>query len=201
MATPPIIPIVEPKATQGVTIIGEDGQTLLIADATVTETHQRNAKITQYPRENDSPASNHIQPEQPDVTIDFIVSKTSLRVRGGINRDSEAFELLESLQVNSRLVTLVTSLKVYESMGLASLRAPRSSANGQKLLAQTKWQRLETVTTQTTQIPADLIAPAARASAKDEDDTADQVQGGGDVQTQKKTLLKSLANAGANAID
>ena len=174
MATGPIV--IEPRARQGLTILDENLEVLLTCDATVNERHEANARITEYPRENLSPASDHIQPEQLKLSADIIVTPTSLipgLARRG--RDRDAFELLRSLQENRRVVTLVTSLRVYTNMALKSMSAPRSNGVGQALSASTSWHQIEVANTQTATIPANVIAALARSSAKGKDKTKDQV--------------------------
>jgi len=174
MASPPIV--IEPRATRGMTILDDNLEVILVCDATVQEKHNAKARITQYPREDRSPASDHIQPEQLMLDADIIVSPTSLipgEARRG--RDRDAYEVLRALQTQGRTVTLVTSLRVYTGMALGSCIATRTSQTGQVLEAATSWQQIEVANTQATTIPASVIAAVARSSGKGKDKTKDQV--------------------------
>jgi len=191
MAAGPIVPILEARATQGLTIIN-DGLAILVADATVQEKHSTQVNITDFPREDLSPASDHIQPLPAVVSTEIIVSKTSLVAQGGINRDRDAYEVLRRIQTARLTVTLNSSLRVWENMGLQTLDVVRDSQTGQKLLASCTWKQVTPVSTVQTDIPANIIRSSARASGKTEDPTADQVKDDNGSPARKRTLAKRL---------
>lgn len=104
-------------------------------DASFSESHVREADLTEFPVENGSPITDHRRRRPLEVSIEFGVSDTpigeALAARaapfeeGGLGQNilpsEEALVFLERLDEDGRSVLLSTKLRVYEDMVLTSL--------------------------------------------------------------------------------
>ncbi len=115
-------------------------------DASLSESHQFASEVTQFPVEDGSVITDHIQNKPDEVSINGFVTNTPVRsfatigaaidlVRSsGISGRTElAFEALERIHRDRELVTIVTNLKTYADMALQSLTVPRNAAIGDVL--------------------------------------------------------------------
>lgn len=184
--------------TQGLVILDDAGEVVLVAEATVQEQHASPASITAYPRERRGQASDHIQPEQATVSTQLIITSTPLLDEADPGRPAAAYERLRRLQSERATVTLITSLLVYEQMGLASVGTPRSAGQGDCVLLDCQWRQIEVVETRTRAVPASILAALTRPSGKDKDKTKDQVKPEGD--TAKAARKKTAAKGGLDAL-
>ena len=121
-----MVQLLRPRATTGLTIL-EDGVPILIADATVSESHRQQASVTMHPREVGTDIADHIQPKLPEISANLIFSATPLNQPGTEGRIASVYDTLTRLQTERRLVTLVTTLRVYEGVALTDLSAPVSA--------------------------------------------------------------------------
>lgn len=169
-----MIQLIRPRATSGMTII-EDGVPVLVADATVSEGHRQSADVTMHPREIGTDVADHIQPKLPELSAQLVYSATPLDQTALPGRVESAFDFLRRLQTERRLVTLVTSLGVYEGVALVELNAPRTAQTGQALIVDTTWRLLRLVSTQTVQIPPEILRGIVRPSGQTKPVTKDQV--------------------------
>lgn len=105
----------------------------VVLDATLTEDHQYNARVTNYPVENGKIISDHIINEPETVQITGIVTDTPLAILSSFNRSINAFNRLIQIHNNRERVTVVTGIKVYTDMVMTSLQVPRNVQTGQSL--------------------------------------------------------------------
>lgn len=198
-----MVQLLRPRATTGMTII-VDGVPVLVADATVTESHTREAVVTMHPRETGSDIADHIQPKLPEISAQLIYSATPLNQTALPGRVEAAYNYLLRLQEERTLVTIVTTLAVYEGVALVSLSAPVSAQTGQALVVDTRWRLVRTVSTQQVQIPAGILRGVVRPSGQTKPNTKDQVSDPSastqasldEVKQQRRSLLFGLARAG-----
>ena len=190
------------QATTGAVILDGD-EVVLIADCTVQEQHTADADITQYPRERRVAASDHIQPKPLPLKTTLMITSTPLLEEGDPSRPAAAYERLRRLQVEGRSVTIITSLLIYEQMGLESVSTPRSAAQGDAVVLDCSWRQMPTVDTRSVAVPAGILAALTRPSGKDKDKTKDQVAPPGEASTKarKKTAAVALRDAGASGLE
>lgn len=105
----------------------------VVLDATLTEDHQYNARVTNYPVENGRIISDHIINEPETVQITGIVTDTPLAILSSFNRSINAFNRLIQIHNNRERVTVVTGIKVYTNMVMTTLQVPRNVQTGQSL--------------------------------------------------------------------
>lgn len=111
-------------------------------DATLTEDHQYNSRVTSYPIEDGTIISDHIINEPETLSITGIVSDTPLAFLPPFNRSSDAFNRLVRIQNNKERITVVTGIKVYTNMVITSLQVPRNTQTGQSLTFIIELQKL-----------------------------------------------------------
>jgi hypothetical protein len=180
-----------------------DSVPILIADATISEGHRRSAKLTSHPREVGTDFADHYQPELPEVTAQLVFSATPLEIIASPGRSEAAYETLLRLQTERTLVTLVTTLGLYEGAALVELSAPRSATTGQAVIVDTTWRLAPVVSTQTVQIPAGILRGILRPSGQTKPTTKDQVsdpsaatvESAEAVKAKRSSLLFGLATA------
>ncbi len=111
-------------------------------DASLSESHQFTSEVTQFPVEDGSVITDHIQNKPDKLDINGFVTNTPVRFLGSVDlirtsgdsgRTELAFEALERIHRDRELVTIVTNLKTYEDMALESLTVPRNATIGDVL--------------------------------------------------------------------
>lgn len=197
-----MVQLLRPRATTGLTIL-EDGVPILIADATVSESHRQQASVTMHPREVGTDIADHIQPKLPEISANLIFSATPLNQPGTEGRIASVYDTLTRLQTERRLVTLVTTLRVYEGVALTDLSAPVSAQTGEALVVDTTWRLVRTVSTQQVAIPAAILRGLVRPSGQTKPTTKDQVSdpnaatmdAAAQTVEQRRSILLGLARA------
>lgn len=102
-------------------------------DVTITEQHRYNSRVTNYPVEDGTIVSDHIINEPDTLTLQALVSDSPLNILALPNRSVDVFNRLVDIQQRRELVTVVTGLKIYDSMAITSLDVPRNLETGQSL--------------------------------------------------------------------
>lgn len=197
-----MVQLLRPRATTGLTIL-EDGVPILTADATVSESHRQQASVTMHPREVGTDIADHIQPKLPEVTANLIFSATPLNQPAVEGRIASVYDTLTRLQTERRLVTLVTTLRVYEGVALTDLSAPVSAQTGEALVVDTTWRLVRTVSTQQVAIPAAILRGLVRPSGQTKPTTKDQasdpnaatMDAAAQTVEQRRSVLLGLARA------
>ena len=105
----------------------------VVLDATLTEDHEYNSRVTNYPVEDGRIISDHIINEPETVQITGVVTDTPLAILSSFNRSINAFNRLIQIHTNRERVTVVTGIKVYTNMVMTSLQVPRNVQTGQSL--------------------------------------------------------------------
>lgn len=111
-------------------------------DATLTEDHTYNARVTSYPVENGMIISDHIINEPETVRITGIVSDTPINILSQFNRSTDAFLRLVRIHDLKERITVVTGIKVYTDMVMTSLQVPRNIQTGQSLTFSIELQKV-----------------------------------------------------------
>lgn len=102
-------------------------------DATLSEDHSYNSRVTNYPVEDGRIISDHVINEPETLQITGIVSDTPLSILAPFNRSVDAFNRLVRIHSNRERITVVTGIKVYTDMVMTSLQVPRNVQTGQSL--------------------------------------------------------------------
>lgn len=109
-------------------------------DATVTETLAVETDITDHPVERGVNVADHIRLKPCTLTIEFWISNQPPVVSdqlptGYQTRSGSAFDYLYGLAANGQLVTVTTSQRTWENMGLLRLQPSHTAAEGDALHA------------------------------------------------------------------
>jgi hypothetical protein len=105
----------------------------LTLDASLSESHQKDAEVTEHPVELGADISDHFRPKQDQLQIEGVVSNTPLRGTADSARAQTAYETLVRLRKTGQMLTVVTPLESYENMALISLVVPRDPKLGEVL--------------------------------------------------------------------
>lgn len=155
-------------------------------DASLTETHEASSEITSHPVEQGSAISDHSRPLPESVTLDCLITNTpfvgsgtrivegagGVKVtsatqedapRGAGQRGRDSYLRLLKLKDDGALLTLITSLRTYDSMAIESISAPRSTETFDAVRFSVKLKRIRIVTNRQTRV---VTAKAKNAQPK-----------------------------------
>jgi hypothetical protein len=123
-------------------------------DAFVEEGHERSAQVTRYPIEDGSNISDHVIHDPDRLSINGVVGPSSIYSKNiqqetSTNRVLDCYLKLEELTQKGEPVTVVTGLKVYDSMIIESFSVQRNAQNGGSLDFTMSLSRIKTVKSQT----------------------------------------------------
>ena len=109
-------------------------------DVTVSETHEYNAKATQFPVEDGSTITDHIINDPIQVQMEGFVTNNPIVLttgfdenvdRGaGSNKDELALAALMDIRDKREPIDIVTGMRKYSSMAMISLSIPRDAGTG-----------------------------------------------------------------------
>lgn len=147
-----------------------------VVDAFVSETHQYDSEVTEFPVEQGSAISDNIRPKPVIVTVEGIVSDTPIGrivdARNGASTDGSAFvgtndqataiqranaqttpstdALTAMLAIRDarQPVTIVTTLTRFENMVMTGFSVPRDSTTGAALRFSATFQQITIVSNQ-----------------------------------------------------
>lgn len=154
---------------------------VIIVDATVGGSHDGSATVTDHPVEEGSDVSDHSRPEPDRLTLDCIVSNTTLSAREqrivqqgdyrfattvpGLDpeRARQAYDWLRDIKDTGRLIDVVTALRSYERMAIESMSVPISSAYADALRFSLRLKQVRIVKNKLTRI---VVAEDSRAQPK-----------------------------------
>lgn len=188
-------------------------------DASVKESHEFTAEVTENEIEDGSIISDHIRLKNPSITIEGFISDAPVKILGlapstddflGAARDFEsgdkgAFEglvkaekkgpkdawiYLEQLMKARTPFSIVTSLRRYENVVLTKLSAPRSVENGRSLAFSAELKQITIVKTQTVKIPAYKLQKGGAAnSGQSKNDLGKQATKGASAEQEDNSSL------------
>lgn len=163
-------------ATRGVTLIFPpvspfNGAAIQI-DCTLSQSHDREAIVTEHPVETGASVSDSIRPQPRRLSLSGVQTTTPLDWPGrtedvddglhdGPARMSYLQTLLETMRTRGQVIQVQTGLDLYKNMALRSLRFPREPGLGDNLFFSLDLQEIVFATAQTVRVPG-----SARASAK-----------------------------------
>lgn len=142
-----------------------------LIDAALSETHRRDSEVTEFPVESGSDLTDHIRQLPVELEIEGIVSNTPIGTvallrdldgGGGVLPVDEAIAHLERIWERRQLVTVQTSLKLYERMAMLKLEIPRDRKTGKALRFTTSFRQIRIITNQRTPIRVDPVGAGKR---------------------------------------
>lgn len=162
-----------------VTWLLDDGQEQsILFDATVRDSHESSATITEHPVDEGANISDHIRPDLDQVTLQVVVSNTPivspidhndgvvgtqqqvelgsgamasanvLVFDGAVTRVRSVYEALLDLKNSGTLVNVLTSLREYESMGIKRISPIREAKSGNSLVATVEFKQIRVVSSE-----------------------------------------------------
>lgn len=114
-------------------------------DATLSEDHSFTAKATQFPLENGSFVSDHVEVAPIRLNIRGVISDTPLNVLSDFNRSIDNFNRLTRLFETKAVLSVITGIRVYQNMVMTSLNVPRDVETGQSLTFEIDLQEMRFV--------------------------------------------------------
>lgn len=132
-----------------------------LIDVSLTEEHEFDSDVTEYPVESGADISDNIRPRPLRVMMEGVVSATPLPsivaarptrtnvinedVQVGVNPAVDAYQLLVAIRDQREPVTIRTSLDTYKNMALESLSIPRDAGTGDALRFRATFRQIRTV--------------------------------------------------------
>jgi hypothetical protein len=119
-------------------------------DAFITESHSRNASVTDYPLEDGSTISDHYNIAPDELSISGVIGPVSIYDENDPgNRVLDSYEALRKIVDDKLPITIVSGLRVYENMMITSFECPREAADGQGLVFNMTARQISIVQSQT----------------------------------------------------
>ncbi len=137
---------------------------VLELDASLSERHEFENIITDFPIETGGEVSDHIYMKPDRVMIQGFITNSPpvffdlTNTLGRNDRVGDALETLKSIRDNRELVTVVTGLIIYDNMAMKRLTIPRSSRTGETLRFTAEFVKITKVASETAGIPEEDIA-------------------------------------------
>lgn len=170
----------------------------LKVDASVKESHNRTATVTDNEVEDGSLVSDHVILSPESVTLSCIVSDVPVSILGlGVSQDDvlgaakdflggnkgafeglvknprrtpkEAWQYLEQIWKARNPFNVVTALQRYENMVITNLTAPRESSNGKSLMFDIDLRKIRIIKSSNVAIPASKIKGTDKGGASKSD--------------------------------
>lgn len=160
-------------------------------DALISEDVNYSADIPEYPVENGFNVSDTIilKPFQLSITFYISDSPATWRSRRGhepsVNRTQKICDKLEDLYFKRQLIKVVTTDKIYTSMGIASLTISHSAEMGYARQAQMTLKKVYVTKRKTVYIPVYILqsgetkSNAGAATTSSSSSTSTSSSGGG----------------------
>lgn len=160
-------------------------------DLSTSEAHRFESRVTQFPVEDGSPMTDHIQNLPDSITLEGFVTNSPIQVlvESGPRNGETAFEALEGIHRTQEPVRVFTTLKEYDDMALVSLNVPKTAETGDALRFTAMFQKMRKVSSQTVQVE-DL----RRDSQGTDDRGSDTNEKGNQNTPEPKPGIESLMN-------
>lgn len=142
-------------------------------DLVLSEAHSLTSTVSEHPVEEGATISDHIQQNLRSGKLRGLVSNYSIQTGGGdgeTNRAMNAWLIFQNLWKSRQLVTIVTTLEVYENVAVVSVSTNRDASTGDSLefdvdFRQVKKAELQEVTVSATVKPVDMTTQQRKKSA------------------------------------
>jgi hypothetical protein len=143
----------------------------LVLDALLSEEISLEGEVTLYPIEDGSLITDHIFQGAEKVRISGVVSTDDIAAfslsAGGKTRLVDAIDTLRSMHKERALITVSTGIQQYAEMGIASLKAVRSSdgRGGNFLEINAELVKIRKVKLKTAEVPEEKATRSAKGRA------------------------------------
>ncbi len=162
----------------------------VVVDCTLSEGHSRELEITEHPVEDGANIADHARLKPDALSLEVVLSNTVIAGPADPGRAEEAYAQLRLLQEQRKLITVVTSLRVYENMMLTLLSTPRSAKEGNAIRCQVTLRNIRLVQNKTT-----VVTVTREPIAKKKQSTGKQASGEAkDADAKRKSLLKGISD-------
>lgn len=173
---------------------GEGGVRAIVLDLSESENHQLESRVTQYPVEDGSPMTDHIQNVPDMLVLQGFVTNSPVQelIESGPRNGQTAFEALEEIHQTREPVRVFTTLKEYSSMALVSLNVPKSADTGDALRFSATFRKIRIVSSETVTVE-DLRKDDNGTTDRGSDPKDKGNQNTTDPKKTKMSLLRRLA--------
>ena len=120
------------------------------ADVDLSRSHRREAVITDFPAEDGTSITDHVIIRPDGLTIEIMVSDTPLSGNTAyasagslLSRSEKAFEALEKIFKDKRLLTVATPLAYYENMIITGFEVPEDEEHQGAVYATITFRELQ----------------------------------------------------------
>lgn len=139
-------------------------------DASLSESHRGQADVTSNPIETGVEAADHIISRPDELQLEGVISNTPAILLAALRVDSDraeqAYEKLVVVKDQGLLVTIFTTLRLYEDMALINLEVPRTAATGNMVLLRLGFRAVQVVESQVVDAPEPAMARASPRKAE-----------------------------------
>ena len=164
--------------------------TPLVFDASIREQHGAAYVASTVPLEGGARVTDHVQPQPVPLVMDVGLTDTpDAFVRPQRNRAKTLYGQLLAIAATRQPMDVVTSLRIYTSMVITNIGAPRSGESGQALVCTVTWQQIEIATVDQAAVLADAAIAFSLGS-----------QNLGSLQPQTDQALAEAASQGVTVI-
>jgi hypothetical protein len=130
----------------------------ILLDVTISETHERSNRVTNFPVEDGSNVTDHIGNEPERVFLEgFVTNNPAVPGAPAILRAENTFNLLDALWREREVVEVATQLRVYRDMGIVRINVPKGRGVGDALRFTVELQRVRKVGSEVVDIPVDIL--------------------------------------------
>ena len=142
-------------------------------DVAIREIHNRRSKITRFPVEDGSDITDSIKNQPDGLSIEGIVTDSPLQFlaglraiqRGGASPSIDAFEKLERLHEAELPIVIITGLKKYSSMAIASTNIPDDVSVGEAIRFSMELEHVNIVSSETVQLDQSRLSNTPAGSS------------------------------------
>lgn len=179
---------------------------VLIFDAVLRESHSKRAQITSNPVETGVSMTDHAFMEPDELTLEVAVSDTPINgedgdatlFAGGVKRTVSAYAELEAWMQAFIPFTVVTGLKTYQNLMVASIQAEQNKDSAGGLKATVQLRQVIFASTATAIFPPRSTGKAKRNADPPKKNGEKKAEEPTDTQKEKaKSLLSGLLGVGA----
>lgn len=160
----------------------QGGYSGIVVDATLSETHENECEVTNYPVETGAAISDHVQLKPKiytmegiisDTPISFLILENAVSVVNTFNatflnkqRSTQVYDSLVLLQASRQPFTVISSLKRYPNMIMKSFTVDRDSDSANEIHFKMTLQQVLLVTSQTSSAQGQNLGQRVQKTAQ-----------------------------------
>lgn len=133
-------------------------------DIVTGEDHQHPAEWPTSPVEDGADVSDHCHLSPHELSLDGLV--TDDNDDGEIDRSKKVYEALLGIREARQLVTVITDLRVYTTMGITGVSNSRSPNTGKAIAPSVSLREIRIVNSISIPIPPEILSPPVRSSGQ-----------------------------------